>query len=329
MANSALAAFYLATHRAPEAERYLRAAAEADSDPAAPLKLALADYYVSQNRVDAATTLLTQLAKNRATGTAARTRLAVLAYEHSGHTEGHRAIDAVLATAPRNVAALLVKARFLLQDGKTGDALVRVRTAIGVDPSSVQAHYLLGSIHRLRGDIGLAMTAFNDVLRLNPRVVAAQVELARLNLASGRADVALQYSERAARDMPDDADVQLTLARSLLANGQVRRAEPILRTLVSRAPQSAAPLATLGMLQARNNDRVRGAEVVCARAGDRPIQLGCPGRHRVARHRGETARGGAARADALLEKMPKSAPALVLPPGFTARPATGHAPKNS
>ena len=205
MANSAMAAFYLATHRAPEAERYLRAAAEADTDPAAPLKLALADYYVSLNRVDAATTLLTQLAKNRATGTAARTRLAVLAYEHSGHTEGHRAIDAVLATDPAHVPALLVKARFLLQDGKTGDALARVRTAIGIDPSSVQAYYLLGSIHRLRGDIGLAMVAFNDVLRLNPRVAAAQVELARLNLASGRADVALQYSESAAREVPDDA----------------------------------------------------------------------------------------------------------------------------
>ena len=109
-----LATFYLATRRAPEAERYLRAAAKTDTDPAAPLKLALADYYVSLNRVDAATTLLTQLAKNRATGTAARTRLAVLAYEHTGHADGHRAIDAVLATAPRDVPALLVKARFLL-----------------------------------------------------------------------------------------------------------------------------------------------------------------------------------------------------------------------
>src|SRR4051812_13974198 len=175
LANRAMATFYLSTNRAPDAEPYLKAAADSDTNPEAPLKLALADYYVSLNRPDAATAVLQALARNGATRAAARTRLAVLAYEHKGHADGHREIDAVLASDPRHVPAILAKARFLLQDGRTDEALARVRAAIHIEPSSAPAYYLLGSIHRLRGDIGLAMGAFNDVLRLNPRVTAAQV----------------------------------------------------------------------------------------------------------------------------------------------------------
>jgi tetratricopeptide (TPR) repeat protein len=295
----------------PAAEPYLRAAAETDSTPGAPLKLALADYYVSMNRKDAASTLLNELAKRPASRSAARTRLAVLAYDRKNRDEAHRQIDAVLERDPRHAPAVLVKARFLLAEGKTDEALKQARAAVGLEPSSVQAHYLLGSIHRLRGDVDLAMVAFNDVLRLNPRVVAAQVELARLNLAAGRADAAVQLAEDAAREQPGDADVQLTLARSLLATGQSRRAEPIVRTLAARVPDSALVLSTLGMLQAQTRDSA-GARQSFERAlrldpANMEAAVGLASLD-LAEKRHDSAR---ARADAIVERLPKSAPAHV------------------
>ena len=321
LANRALATFYLSTGRAPEAEHYLRAAAETDTNPAAPLKLALADYYVSVDRPDRATALLEKLAKSGPTRSAAGTRLAVLAYDNKSHAEGHRQIDSVLASHPREVSAIVVKARFLLQDGRTDEALEKVRGAVAIDPTSVPAHYLLGSIHRLRGDIRRAMGAFNDVLRLNPRVTSAQVELARLNLATGRTDVALTLSESAAQEVPEDGEVQLTLARSLLANGQVRRAEPIVRTLAARFPQSAAAVATLGHLQARKEEGT-AARKSFARALDiDPVSMDAMAGMAaldIAENRPEAAR---ARVDAFLERVPRSASAFVF--GARIHGATG------
>ena len=39
-----------------------------------------------------------------------------------------------------------------------------------------------------------ALAAFNEVLKLNPRAAAAQLQVAQLSLARGQADTALQMS---------------------------------------------------------------------------------------------------------------------------------------
>ena len=154
LANRALATFYLSTRRAPEAEKYLRAAAETDTNPAAPLKLALADYYVSVDRPTGHDTseALARTAPLRAA--ARRTRSRCSRTSDKSHADGHRA-DRCGAREPSARSA---------RDGREG-ALPACRTArparrsresraaVAIDPSSVPAHYLLGSIHRLRGDI--------------------------------------------------------------------------------------------------------------------------------------------------------------------------------
>ena len=131
--------------------------------------------------------------------------------------------------------------------------------------------------------------------------------------------------------MPEDGEVQLTLARSLLANGQVRRAEPIVRTLVSRFPHSAAALATLGSLQARSGNDSGGAEVVCAARSNsiRPASMPWRGWRSldIAEKRPDAAR---ARADAFLEQVPRErAGASCSPRASMARRATGREPRRS
>ena len=325
MANRAMATFYLSTRRAPEAETYLRAAAETDTNPAAPLKLALADYYVSVDRHDAATTHSEELAKHppsaRPPAHASRCSRTSTRATRRGTARSTR----VLASrSARRAGDAREGALPALQDGKTDEALARARAAVGIDPSSVQAHYLLGSIHRLRGDIGVAMGAFNDVLRLNPRVAAAQVELARLNLATGRADAALQLSESAAREVPEDADVQLTLARSLLANGQVRRAEPIVRTLVSRFPQSPAAVATLGILQAQTARQLRRESRLPARWNSiRPASMPLPGWRRSISPRSGPIKRAPASTRCMRARCPRARRRSCLPRASTARRAIG------
>ena len=53
------------------------------------------------------------------------------------------------------------------------------------------------------------------MLRLNPRVAAAQLQLSRLQLAHGAAAEAVQLAESALKNAPGSAEAKLTLAGRL------------------------------------------------------------------------------------------------------------------
>ena len=69
-----------------------------------------------------------------------------------------------------------------------------------------------------RREVADAVKSYSEVLRLNPRAVAAQVQLSRLNLASGDHDAALRYAEEARRTEPANVAARVALARTLLVS---------------------------------------------------------------------------------------------------------------
>ena len=95
-----------------------------------------------------------------------------------------------------------------------------------------------------------AIKAYNEVLRLNPRAVAAQVELSRLSLTSGDEAGALRYAEGARLAEPSNLDARVALARSLIAAGNLARAEAEIAELLKGAPNAAVVHALNGTLQA-------------------------------------------------------------------------------
>ena len=114
---------------------------------------------------------------------------------------------------------LLLKGRLLFLEKKTDDALARVKEASEADSRSVEAQYALGLIYSEKQDIEEATKAFNAVLTLNPRVVAAQLELSRLHLSRGGAEAAVGFAEDAIKNQPENGDAHLVLARGLMARG--------------------------------------------------------------------------------------------------------------
>ena len=64
------------------------------------------------------------------------------------------------------------------------------------------------------------MTAYNDTLKLSPKFVAAQLELAKLELAANRPDEALRLSQLALASRPRSAQATLIQSSSLLVQGQ-------------------------------------------------------------------------------------------------------------
>lgn len=248
LANRMLAVLYISTRRVKEAEQPLKAVADVSKTPAA--RFQLADYYVSVGRTKDAVSLLTPLSSDPATFAEAESRLAALDYSEGRLAEAHKRLDAVLTRVPKHAPVLVMKAQWLTTENKLDQALESANAAVAADPQSAAAHFALAVVHDRRREVADATKSYKEVLRLNPRAVAAQVELSRLSLTSGDNTGALQYAEEARQAEPSNPEARVALARSLIAAGNLARAETEIAELLKRAPNAAVVHAVNGTLQA-------------------------------------------------------------------------------
>lgn len=266
LANRMLGVLYLATRRIAEAEQPLKVMADVSKAPAA--RLQLADYYASVGRPKDAATLLTPLSADPATFLEAEPRLAALDYAEGRVPEAHRRLDAVLKRAPQNAPVLVMKAQWLTTENKLDGALDSAKAAVAADPLSAAAHFALGAIHDRRRETLEAANSYTEVLRLNPRAAAAQIELSRLSLTSGDGATALRYAQEASQTEPSSLDARVALARSLIAAGNLARAEAEISELLKGAPNAAVVHAVNGTLLASRNNATAARS-----AFDRALEL--------------------------------------------------------
>jgi tetratricopeptide (TPR) repeat protein len=252
-ALNALATLYMAMRRPLDAEPYLIKVADLDPTPEG--KLTLADFYVAGNLQDKARPVLERAASTRDGFAPARSRLAMLQYANGQTLQAHKTIDDVLAKQPQFVRALVAKAFFLGQEKKFDAALERARAAVAAENTSAQAYYVVGLLELERRNRQEAIKAFNEVLRINPRAVSAQLRLAQLYLTSGATDVALQFAESAAKNAPQDPNVEIVLARTLIARRDLAHAETVVGKLLKDNPQSSAVHALAGSLAGAQGDK--------------------------------------------------------------------------
>jgi tetratricopeptide (TPR) repeat protein len=209
LANRFAAAFYQTGGDSAKAEQYFRAAVEADGSSRA--RLALADYYIAAERAPDATTVLQALVSDKAVGLTARVRLANIDYGSGRVEAATAAIDAILTDQPRNIEALLLKASMLFDRKQFDEALARANEATIADPLSAQAHFAKGLVLAAQNRREQAKEAFNSVLKVNPRAASAQIELSKLYLQTGATANAMAYADAAVTSDPRRADARLVL----------------------------------------------------------------------------------------------------------------------
>ncbi|MBM3777541.1 MAG: tetratricopeptide repeat protein [Acidimicrobiia bacterium] len=237
-ANRALATFYLGNGRPREAEAHLQALADVLGTVQA--KLVLADYYLTEGRLAEGTRLLEELATMPGGRGDAQSRLASLAYAAGRTAEAHRLLDDTLDALPSHPRALLTKANFLVLERNVDDAISFARMATLADPRSADAHYTLAALLASIDAHDEAVREFNEVLRYRPYSVSAKIHLARLNLVTGRPEVASQLAREAIKGRPDDLAPRVILVRTLIGQGDLDAAERELTDLLSRMPDVAA-----------------------------------------------------------------------------------------
>jgi tetratricopeptide (TPR) repeat protein len=249
LTSRALAVFYLASNRAAEAERHLKVIA--DSTHSIEARLALADYYSLMGRRDDAVRTLGMLAGQRAVFSEMHTRLGALEFAAGERRQAYARIERVLRREPNNAPALLLKARWLLAEGKAAEALEWARSAVNANEQSIEARYLIGSILAMTRRTTDAIKSYSDVLRLNSRAVAAQVQLSRLHLARGAVDSAVQLAEEALQIAPNHLDARISRARAWIVRNDIARAEAESELLLRLFPEAASVYSLQGMLRMR------------------------------------------------------------------------------
>ena len=263
LANRMLASLYLSTNRTADAEQPLKVVAETSTLPAA--RFQLAQYYVTVKRAEDATKLLTALAADPATFADAEGMLASIEYDAGHREQAHSRLDKLITRTPKDARPLVMKAQWLATEKKLDDALNKAEAAIAADSQSAPAYYTLGMVRDLRHEAPDAIKAYTEALRLNPRILAAQVELSRLSLATGNRDAALRYAEQAKQTAPANAAAHIALARSLLAQNDIGRAEPEINQLLRVLPNVAAVQVLNGSLQMQRKNNA-AARISFARA---------------------------------------------------------------
>lgn len=246
-ANRAMATFFLGTQRVRAAESHLVTAVEGLGTTVA--RLTLADYYLSLGRSSDAERVLQVVASQPDGFGEARSRLAVLAYSAGRTKEAHQLLDDTLKSDRSNARALLTKAGFLLSENDPDRAFTLATAAMNADPDALPPRYMLASIHRMRRDLAAAERLYLEILRINPHSVAAQLELANLEMSRGSHKSATTAAEIAARSRPDRIESQIMLLRSLIGAGDLGRADAVLRPLLQDYGDRAIVQWMAGVLQ--------------------------------------------------------------------------------
>ncbi len=153
-----------------------------------------------------------------------------------------------------------------LRDKEAAKALAVAQSLVAREPGNPSFHDLLGQARATKGDVGGARTSFEQAIKLDPALLAAQLNLARLETGAKRFDRAEQLLDAALKADERNTDVMYELARLAERQGDP---EDALRWL-SRAYdvagtkdlRSALALVDLHMRQGRPADALKVARQI-------------------------------------------------------------------
>jgi predicted Zn-dependent protease len=123
----------------------------------------------------------------------------------TGNNVGARArIEEVLASDPGHVGALKMKAAWLIQEDKPGDAVVALRTALDQAPRDAEVLTLMGQAHERDGARDLAGERYALAVEVSGRAPEETLRYAQFLIADDRLDAAQTVVNDALRGNPKD-----------------------------------------------------------------------------------------------------------------------------
>jgi len=144
--------------------------------------------------------------------------------------------EKAIGVDPGNVPALLRAGFCLRESGRALEAEQLIRRALALAPESSDAHYLLSTMLRARGDANQAIDELFATLRCEPQFEIAYYELCFLLFQSGRIVEARQVAQAGLERFPESAELHFCLGNIFLAEKQWEPAVANFRRVLSLAP---------------------------------------------------------------------------------------------
>ena len=95
-------------------------------------------------------------------------------HERGKSAQAHAVLDGVLAAAPADAAALVLRSSIFIEERKLDDALAAAQASVTADPEFADGYLALGVIQHERGELALAADAYRRYLDLAPQGIYAR-----------------------------------------------------------------------------------------------------------------------------------------------------------
>ena len=145
--------------------------------------------------------------------------------------EGRKIVDEILADQPSNPGALFIQAKIDLSSKKTDEAIAAIRTAINGKPNWAEAYYVLGAALAIKGDNAGARNELGRALEIDPNLYQAQQVLAKVHEGLGEHEYAVEAGRRYLKLQPDNLEMRLLVAQSLVRLGKLKEAKSELESV--------------------------------------------------------------------------------------------------
>jgi tetratricopeptide (TPR) repeat protein len=129
---------------------------------------------------------------------------------------GQQMVREVLEDGAPSASALMVMAKIDLAQQRVDEAIEGLRAAIELDPSSPQAHFVLGTALSVKGEGPAARTELARALEIDPSMLEARRVLARVHASLGEHEYAIEEARRYLTAKPDSTQTRILLAQSLV-----------------------------------------------------------------------------------------------------------------
>jgi len=248
---------FLATERnVDKAEATLQAFIK-ESPDSARLRTALGELYEASGRIPEAREAY-QGAVGRDPkgehGLAAQQRLAVLDLRAGDAAAASRRIADILAVAPDDAPALLMRAGILFAEGRFDDAIADLRGVLRRTPDDHRALLLLAQTYVQKNDVTLAKDVYRRLLAVRSDSAEGLLELAGLYAADREFGEAEALLRRHVTARPDDVVATGRLVDVLMLQNKTAEAEQEARRMAALANEAGSGDYTLGRVMAQQRD---------------------------------------------------------------------------
>ncbi len=209
--------------------------------------------YLRSGKLDEASRYLTAATQAAPQSPEGKTQLA-LSLAAAGDSAGALAqLDSLIPNADATPDTTLTQADTLrvlvnLRSGKLDAALAAATQMVAREDAKPLPHHLLGAVQAARKDNAAARSEFERALALDPKFVAAAIDLARLDTLEGKTADARRHLESSIAVNPGDVGLLMALAELEFAQGGAAKAEALLQQARTANPTAVLPRVALGRL---------------------------------------------------------------------------------